>query len=56
METRTYTIQATHHFGSLELRYPQGDLGDGVTAHQLHDLRCRGELAVHADVRQLQVL
>lgn len=49
-------VEDTHHLGPLEVTDPEGDLGDGVATHQLHNLSGGGELGVHFDRGQLQVL
>lgn len=49
-------VEDTHHLGPLEVTDPEGDLGDGVATHQLHYLSGGGELGVHFDRGQLQVL
>ena len=48
--------QGTDHLGAFEVRDAERDLGDGVAAHQLHNLRCGCELGIHLHRRQLQVL
>lgn len=49
-------VEDTHHLGPFEVTDPEGDLGDGVATHQLHYLSGGGELGVHFDRGQLQVL
>ena len=49
-------VQNSDHLSSLQVTNPQGDLGDGVTPHQLHNLSGGGEFGVHLDGGQLQVL
>ena len=46
----------TYHLGALEVADSQHNLVDSVTAHQLDNLGGCGELGVHLDGRQLEVL
>ena len=49
-------VECPHHLASLEVGDSEGDLADGVAPHQLHQLSAGGELRVHLDGGQLQVL